>query len=110
MKKELYGRLNIGWGGNILLPLEEAHKIQSILAKHAHGFGAVYNPNNRSLTYVTDYTVPDVSAIEFPKYDACGLTAAQIQLWSDAVSNDNGDGTDVISPRDFIAIRGMDNE
>lgn len=104
MKKEVYGRLSLSWGGNVVLPLEQAHKVQAILAQYGVGIGDAYRPDEPNIKYIMDYKTPDVTVTSFPDYDCTGLTPQQISDWEQSVRDSQGDT--FLSPQQFIAIRG----
>ena len=107
-KKEALGSINFGYCTRVILPLEEAHKIQAILAKYAQGVGTAYCPAGPSIAYLDGYSVPGVDVLEMPKYDCRGLTPEQKGKWVDMVRE--SDGGDVLTPQEFVAIRGDTNE
>lgn len=107
-KKEVYGRVNFSWAGNVILPLEQAHKVQEILARYAVGFGEAYRPDIPNIKYLMEYTVPDVTITDLPKYDCTGLTTKQRNDWEQAV-RDSADTT-FLSPQEFVALQGDTNE
>ena len=107
-KKEALGSINFGYSTRVLLPLEEAHKIQAILAKYALGVGSAYRASGPSPSYLDEYSVPGVDVLEMPKYDCRGLTPEQKGKWTDLVRD--SDGGDVLTPQEFLAIRGDTNE
>lgn len=107
MKKEIYGRLSLSWGGNVILPLEEAHKIQAILARYGVGFGEAYRSNNPNITYITDYKAPDVTIVRFPEHDCTGMTPKQVSEWEEIVRTSE-DGT-FLPPQQYAAMRGENN-
>lgn len=102
--KDVYARVNFSWAGNVILPLEQAHKVQEILAKHAIGFGEAYRSDIPNVKYTMEYTVPDVSITELPKFDCTGLTNAQRSDWEQAV-RDSADES-FLTPQEFVALRG----
>ena len=102
--KDALGSINFGYSSRVILPLEEAHKIQAILAKYAQGVGSAYRSTGPSPTYLDEYAVPAVDILEMPKYDCRGLTPEQKGKWTDLVRD--SDGGDVLTPQEFLAIRG----
>ena len=107
-KKEVLGSINFGYCTRVMLPLEEAQKIQAILAKYAQGVGSAYRASGPSPSYLDEYSVPGVDVLEMPKYDCRGLTPPQKAAWIDMVRE--SDGGDVLTPQEFLAIRGDTNE
>lgn len=106
MKKEVYGRLNLSWSGNVMLPLEQAHKVQAILAQYGIGFGEAYRSDIPNVKYRMDYKVSDVCIAELPKYDCTGMTDRQRNDWEQMV-RDSADES-FLSPQEFMALRGED--
>lgn len=104
MKKEVYGRLSLSWGGNVVLPLEQAHKVQAILAQYGVGIGEAYRSGDPNIKYIMSYTVPDVTVASFPEYDCTGMTPKQISEWEETVRHAEGDT--FLSPQQFVAIQG----
>ena len=102
--KEALGSINFGYSTRVLLPLEEAHKIQAILAKYAVGVGSAYRASGPNCAYLEDYSVPAVDVLELPKYDCRDLTPEQRAKWVELVRD--SDGGDVLTPQEFTAIRG----
>jgi len=106
--KDVYGGLGLSWGGNVILPLEQAHKVQEIFARYAVGFGDAYRPDEPNIKYVKDYGVPDVCVTEYPAYDCTGMTAKQIEEWEQAVRH--SEGNTFLTPQEFMAMRSDNNE
>ena len=104
--KEVYGRLNLSWSGNVMLPLEQAHKVQAILAQYGIGFGEAYRSDIPNVKYRMDYKVSDVCIVELPKYDCTGMTDRQRNDWEQMV-RDSADES-FLSPQEFMALRGED--
>lgn len=108
-KKEVYGFISLNYSEGWLLPLEEAHKVQAILAKHAIKVeGAWRKGSAGNVGYMRDTEVPDVKVKSMPEYDARGLTNKQIQEWREAIQD--AEGEVVIQPKEFIAIKGEDGQ
>lgn len=103
-KKDVYARVNFSWAGNVILPIEEAHKVQAILARHAIGFSEAYRPDRPNVQYMVEYSVPDVSITTLPKYDCTGMTSTQRTDWEQAV-RDAEDNT-FLSPQEYVALQG----
>ena len=106
--KDVYARVNFSWAGNVILPIEEAHKIQAILARHAIGFGEAYRSDIPNVRYRMEYSVPDVSVTELPKYDCTGLTSTQRNDWEQSI-RDSADES-FLSPQEFVALRSDNND
>lgn len=101
--KEVYGRLNLSWAGNVILPLEQAHKVQALLAQYGIGLGEAYRPDIPNVQYCMVYKVSDVCIMELPKYDCTGMTDRQRNDWEQMV-RDSADET-FLSPQEFVALR-----
>lgn len=104
MKKEVYGKISLSWAGNVILPLEQAHKVQAILAQYGVGIGEAYRPDAPNIKYIMEYKTPDVNVIPFPEYDCTGMTPKQTSEWEETV-RDSTDGT-FLSPQQFVAMQG----
>lgn len=106
--KEVLGSINFGYSTRVILPIEEAHKIQAILARYATGVSSAYRPTEPNISYVEDYSVPSVEVLETPQFDCRGLTPKQKQAWAESVRDSEGDT--FLSPQEFVALRGENNE
>jgi len=111
MSKQPMGLINFGWGSTtVLLPLEEAHKIQMILAKHAVSAEKAYDSENNAVPYLAEYSAPEVNVYkDNAEWDTRGLTTKQTRRWVEAVKAMPAGGT-IIDPHSFAAIHGEDNE
>lgn len=111
MSKQPVGLINFGWGSTtVLLPLEEAHKIQMILAKHATSVERTYDSENNSVPYIAEYKIPEVQVYEDKvEWDTRGLKATQVRRWVEAVKLMPAGGS-IIDPHSFATIYGDDNE
>ena len=107
-KREMYGSINFGYATRVLLPLEEAHKIQAILAKHATGVSMAYRSKGVSPAYYDDYAIPSVDVMEPPRFDCRGMTQNQKLIWADTIKNSEGDN--ILTPQECIALHGDTNE
>jgi hypothetical protein len=87
MAKQVMGVIEFDWSTRLLLPLEEAHKIQAILAKHAVSIERAHDAEHNSVLYMAEFAVPAVQARK----------------------DDIPWGT-IIDPQSFAAIYGEDNE
>lgn len=106
--RDVYGKLNLSWSRNVILPIEQAHKVQAILAQYGVGLGEAYRPDIPNVMYMMEYTVPDVSVIEPPKYDCQGMTDKQRRDWEESVRDSADDS--FLSPQEFVALRSDNNE
>jgi hypothetical protein len=110
MAKQVMGVIEFDWSTRVLLPLEEAHKIQAILAKHAVSIERAYDSENNLVLYMAEFAVPAVQARKDDiQWDARGLSKEQARRWVDAVKEMPPNGT-IIDPQSFAAIYGEDNE
>lgn len=111
MSKQPMGLINFGWGSTtVLLPLEEAHKIQTILAKHAISVERAYDNESNSVPYLAEYSTPEVQVYkDRVEWDTRGLTHKQTRRWVEAVKEMPANGT-IIDPHSFAVIHGEDNE
>lgn len=102
MKREVYGRIDLS--GHLILPLEEAHKIQLIVAKYGEQLGSVYRGKDSggSVNYIADCPMPAVEVAERPYISAKGLDYKQLNAWRDMVSE--SEGGNFLSPQDFIKL------
>ncbi len=108
MSKAIYGKLQLSWGPNVILPLEEAHKIQAILAKHARGYSEGYRSGAPNISYLEDYKAPAVEVVGDPQYDCTGLSAQQKSDWLDMIRESVE--PEVMAPAMFTKLRGENNE
>lgn len=106
--KQVYGAMDMGWGAKIVLPLEEAHKVQAILARHALAMGSVYRPVLPNVSFIGDLEVPSVSVLDLPSHDCRGLSREVLNAWKEMVKNTE-DGP-VMDPQVFAKITGETNE
>lgn len=107
-KKEVMAVINMNYSANkIMLPIEEAHKIQAILARHGVRYDTIWRQPT-SIHYVQDLEVPEVSVI--PNrivWNACGLDTNVVREWASAISNvDDGEQVTVIDPQVFAQLKG----
>jgi len=107
-KKEVLGSINFGYSTRVILPIEEAHKIQAILARYATGVSSAYRPTEPNISYVEEYSVPSVDVLETPQFDCRGLTPKQKQSWAESVRDAEGDT--FLSPQEFVALQGDTHE
>ena len=106
--REVMGTIYLS--GQVMLPLEEAHKIQAILAKYAVGTNYVYRGGGGatggkydSVYFMERYDVPYVQVDKGePKFDLRELTVEQQSAWIDMVRNSVGN--DFLSPQDFVKL------
>lgn len=102
MKKEVYGRIDMT--GSFILPLEEAHKIQLILAKHGELMGSIWRSNEKggAVAYLLNCTQPAVEVVDLPAISAKELDYRQLSDWREMVGN--SEGSDFLSPKDFVKL------
>ena len=101
MAKEVYGLIN--FYGDMLLPLDEAHKIQAIMAKYAKGHETIYRSGGEdSIYYIKEMEVPHVRVSAMPKYSTEGLNYNQRGEWVQAIRESKGD--DFLSPQAFVNL------
>lgn len=109
MKKEMpevWGRMNISYC-DIFLPLNVAHEIQSLLARHAIGVKTVYRSSAPCLNALVDIDIPDVKTDrkEFEEaLDARGIPANEYHEWA-KVMVDTTANVEVIDPKVFANMR-----
>lgn len=106
--KQIYGSLTMGWGTQIVLPLEEAHKVQAILARHAIAVESAYRPTLPNVAYIAELEVPAVVVLDLPIHDGCGLSREVLNAWKEMVKNTE-DGP-VMDPQVFAKLTGETNE
>ncbi len=105
--REIMAVISTGYASKIMLPLEEAHKIQAILARHAVKYETVWC-NPQSIHYLCDYDTPEVVVVARPPdFDARGLTPTQVRDWSQMLSTLSEDGTptEIMDPHTFVKLR-----
>lgn len=102
--KEVYGKISLSWSGNVLLPLEQAHKVQQILAQYGVGFGEAYRSDIPNIRYIMEYKVPDVTVSALPTYDCTALTDDQRRDWEESVRTSADES--FFTPQEFVALRG----
>ena len=100
-----------------VLPLEEAQKIQSIIAKHAVGMSDnLYDIRHkgRSCYLVTEASIPDVRGIsksELEVYiDATLLSDTEVTAWKETHKNNYQDNqnAEVMDPKLWQEVRGRE--
>lgn len=110
MSRQVLGMIELGYGSRVALPLEEAHKIQLILAKHAVGVERAHTKDYTAVSYMADFKTPEVSVIsDDALMDTRGLTAQQIKRWLDMIK-DMQTGGPVVDPHTFATIYGEEDE
>ena len=99
--KEVMGQIYLS--GQVMLPLDKAHEIQSILAKYARSVDYVYRVNDDYVYYTDGYKTPYVQVLEpTPSLTVDDLSAKQLTAWKDAVKESKGN--DYLSPQDFAKL------
>lgn len=109
-KKDVMAVIGLGYSSKVMLPIEEAHKIQAILARHAVKYESIWC-NPRSIHYLCDYEVPEVIVISRPPdFDAQGLDAKDVRDWAQAIgSSMEAETTEVMDPHTFTKLRSDNN-
>jgi hypothetical protein len=110
-KKDVMAVISLGYSSKVMLPIEEAHRIQAILARHAVKYDTIWN-SDRSIHYLQDYEVPEVMVVARPPdFDAQGLDAKVVRDWANAISKSSDDKDAVImDPHTFAKLAGDTNE
>ena len=100
--KEVMGQIYLS--GQVMLPLDKAHEIQSILAKYARSVDYVYRAGDEEYVYYTaEYETPYVQVLKsIPHLTTDGLTSKQINEWKDVVRDSKGGN--YLSPQDFTKL------
>ena len=108
--KEVMAVIGLGYSSKVMLPIEEAHKIQAILARHAVKYESIWC-NPRSIHYLCDYEVPEVVVVARPPdFDAQGLDAKVVREWVQALGTEDIDKKEVMDPQMFAQLRNDNNE
>lgn len=106
-KKEVYGLVKVSYDTGWLLPIEEAHKVQAILARHGIKLEEAWRKGpHPNVKFIADLEVPDVSVAKLPEYDVRGLTNKQINKWQESFRDVEDENLVVMNPKDFAAITG----
>lgn len=110
-KKDVMAVISLGYSSKVMLPIEEAHRIQAILARHAVKYDTIWR-SNRSIHYLQDYEVPEVMVVARPPdFDAQGLDGTVVRDWANAISKFSDDEDAVImDPHTFAKLAGDTNE
>lgn len=83
-KETIYGSIQTTYE-NIILPLEEAHKLQAILAK-AKRLDTLWRSNKPEVACLMDYDVPAVLVKKvLPEQDARGVPREIYHEWREAI-------------------------
>ena len=106
-KKEVYGLVKVSYDTGWLLPIEEAHKVQAILARHGVKLEEAWRKGQYpNVKFIRDLEVPDVSVATLPEHDARGLTNQQISKWQESFREAEDEHLVVMNPKDFAALTG----
>ena len=105
-KTELLGKIRLGYD-DLVLPLEVAHKLQTLLAEHATKLDSVWGSHvKKSLYVLCDYEVGAVEILKnTPDFDARGVNSADYSAWQSAI-RERQENDEVIDPKDFAILRG----
>ena len=101
--REVMGTIYLS--GQVMLPLEEAHKIQAILAKYAVSTNYVYRGggNAYNVHYIDHYDVPYVQVDKGEHtFDLRGFKDEDKSAWIDMVRNSTGG--DFLSPEAYVKL------
>jgi hypothetical protein len=106
MNKKLMGKISFGYS-DIVMPLEVAHKVQALLAEHAHRIDMQYPANHRAGTVsaLREYEVGGIEVVKAITFDARGVDNDTYTAWACAIKN-REEGDTVMSPQDFAKIKG----
>jgi hypothetical protein len=104
--KQIMGKVSFGYS-ELVMPLEVAHKIQTLLAEHAHRIDMQYPANHRAGTVsaLREYEVGSVEVVKDITFDARGVDNDTYTAWASAI-RDREEGDTVMSPQDFANIKG----
>ena len=105
-KTELLGKIRLGYE-DVVLPLEVAHKLQTLLAEHATKLDSVWGSHvKKSLYVLCDYEVGAVEILKnTPDFDARGVSGTDYSAWQSAI-RERQENDEVIDPKDFAILRG----
>ncbi len=106
MNNKLMGKVSFGYS-DIVVPLAVAHKIQALLAEHAHRIDMQYPANHRAgtISALREYEVGNVEVVKDITFDARGVDNDTYTAWASAI-RDREPGDTVMSPQDFAKIKG----
>lgn len=104
--KQIMGKVSFGYS-DLVMPLEVAHKVQALLAEHAHRIDMQYPANHRAGTVsaLREYEVGSVEVVKDITFDARGVDNDTYAAWASAI-RDREEGDTVMSPQDFAKIKG----
>lgn len=107
MNKKIMGTISFGYSANLVMPLEVAHKVQALLAEHAHRLYIQYPDNHRAgvVSVLREYEVGSVEVVKDITFDARGVDNDTYASWASAI-RDREEGDTVMSPKDFAKIKG----
>lgn len=106
MNKKIMGKISFGYS-DLVMPLEVAHKIQALLAEHAHRLDMQYPANHRAgtISALREYEVGSVEVVKYTPFDARGVDNETYTAWASAI-REREEGDTVMSPQDFAALKG----
>lgn len=106
MKKDkvVMGYLDMPYA-RVCVPLDVAHKIQSLLAEHATKIETLWGARGMRNTAVAEaYDTPAVHIAPAPDYDCTDITnSVMLERWKTLVRDREPDSA-IIDPHDFINI------
>lgn len=104
-KKDVMAVVNLGYSNKVMLPIDEAHKIQAILARHAIRYDTIWR-SSRSIHYITDFEVPEVVVVNRPAdYDARGIDPVKVRDWVTSITtHDGGVNAEIMDPHVFAKL------
>lgn len=104
MNKKLMGKISLGYS-DIVMPLEVAHKVQALLAEHAHRIDMQYPANHRAEKVIAlrEYEVGGIEVVKDITFDARGVDNDTYTAWACAIK-DREEGDTVMSPQEFAAL------
>lgn len=102
MSSKLYGSITFNYD-TVVLPLEDAHKIQVLLAQ-AQKIDTIWRSGRGNIDVVRDYTPPAVSIqTVFPVQDARGIPSKVFDQWKDSVT-DSSAGEEYMGIKEFYEL------
>ena len=101
MKKQLYGQITLGYN-DYILPLEQAHKLQALIAEHAVVVDSTYTTQFGRVSYVRSMQIGVVGVVEYPMWDIRGMSDELRDAWLTAIRAD--DAQSIIDPQHFKTL------
>ena len=103
-KKEVYGAVTFSYA-TLVMPLDVAHKVQVLLAKHAVRIDSIYcGQRNPPVRCVRPWEMSSVEISKTPDYDCGGMNEVDFKAWSDAV-RERPEGGPIMEPNEFALLR-----